>query len=145
MSNLGEALLSRCRLASFPCGEHEFSESASVLSEVEWWPGTSFCWIRGCCVLTFPLGWVSTWRSFTSTFYSWNASDNKQWQRLTPRDASRTTRSEEIVGDKESSAAKGFYFPFPACFMFKYCLYGGEKKASDILSVCALFFKSRWF
>lgn len=109
-------------------------------SAVEWWPSISLCWIRGCCIFAFPLGWLSTWSSVIRTFYSCNASGNQQQQRLTPRDASRTSYSEEMVCDKESSAAKGFYSPSKLVFTFKYCLYG---KKPVIFWVCVHYFLSR--
>lgn len=96
----------------FPVLIVKFLNQQVYPSTVEWWPSISLCWIRGCWMLAFPLGLVSTWSSVMHTFYSCITPGNQQQQRWTPRDAGRTTHSEEMVCDEESSAAKGFYSPF---------------------------------
>lgn len=141
MVNLGEALHTWCCLASLSCGKHGFSEAGSV----------SFCSrmvtqhlsaeSEGAVCSRFL--WVEWLKEALSCILFIHASGNKQQQRLIARECQQDYSPEEMVCDKESPAAKGFYSPFQACFMFKHCFMW--KKASDILSGCTLFFKSRWF
>lgn len=92
-----------------------FLNQLACPSVIEWWPSTSLCWIRGCCVLTFPLGSVTTGSSLkhTSTYYSRDASGNKQQQRLIPRQCQQdySLRGNGLwwKKKKKSPAAKGFY------------------------------------
>lgn len=111
-------------------------------SVIKWWPSTSLCWIRGCCVLTFPSGSVTTGSSLmhTST-YSRDASGNKQQQRLIPRECQQdySLRENRLWLKKKSPAAKGFYSPskLVSCLNIAYV----EKKPA-IFWVCMCCFVS---
>lgn len=47
----------------FPVVSMSFLNQLVGPSVVEWWPSTCLCWIRGCCMLTVPLCWVTAIQS----------------------------------------------------------------------------------
>lgn len=113
MINLREASLTRCWLASFSGGEHEFSESASgplcsrmvtqhlsLLNQMVLYAHSIF--VLSDCYMKLCDAYIFTHETHQVT------SSSKGWF---PENTSRTTHSEEMVCDKESSAAKGFYSP----------------------------------
>ena len=117
-----------------------FSESATMSLCSRWVTQYLSLLSQSMLYAHVSFAWVTTWGSVTYTFYSCNASGNKQKQRLISRECKQDYSLKGNGLWLRVICSQRLLFPFPACFMFKYCLYG---KKPVIFWVCMHYFLSR--